>query len=268
MKKYFYLMGLMMGLVVSGLALSACGSDDDGKGGGTNGGGSNGDNSSSSLNRVKKLVEDDNGTHIESVFTYDSEGRIAKVVKTQTSSKNGTRVSETTYQYGELMITSQEVTEGAYNRTESHTYTLTNGLITKDVEVQKFETNPGEKTTMTFSYDKDGYLASQTSDSGDGVKKQDYVWSDGNLISFDAREFQYSNIAWGKGMFLYYNGTNTDRFLQPYGYWGKMPKNLMSKDNFKEATYDYVVTNGQVSKITVTSNRKGEVVYVATLTWE
>ena len=35
MKKYFYLMGLMIGLVVSGLALSACGSDDDGNDKGT-----------------------------------------------------------------------------------------------------------------------------------------------------------------------------------------------------------------------------------------
>jgi len=42
MKKYFYLMGLMIGLVVSGLDMSACGSDDDGKGGSTNGGDSNG----------------------------------------------------------------------------------------------------------------------------------------------------------------------------------------------------------------------------------
>ena len=59
MKKHFYLMGLMIGLVVSGLALSACGSDDDGKGGSTNGGGSDGGGSSSSLSRVKKLVEDE-----------------------------------------------------------------------------------------------------------------------------------------------------------------------------------------------------------------
>jgi hypothetical protein len=258
MNKSFYILNLILGLLVSVSLFTACGSDDDDD---DNGGGG-----SSSSKRVKMLVEEDNGYHAESTFSYDSKGRVVKVVKTETSS-DGTEVSETTYQYGQMMITSQEVTNGWDSKNETHTYTLSNGLITKDVEVQKYPTNTNT-STMIFSYDSDGYLLSQTNDYGYEVTKKDYVWSNGNMVSFDSREFEYSNYSWSKGMFIYFKGTNTDRYLQPYGYWGKMPKNLPSKDVYKGWSYDYVVSNGQVEKMTITNDKTGEVSYVATFTWE
>ena len=206
---------MLLALLVCGTAFVACGGDDDDNNGGYNGGGS------SSSSRIIKITEEEGGTKFESIISYDSQGRISRIVTTETGNNNST--SEMTYQYSNEQITSKYIKESqSYTTNETHTYTLSNGLIVKDIEVQN-----DMKTTTIYSYNGNGYLTS-LSQWGDVIASstKDFVWTNGNLTSMDGREFKYSNTPWNKGMFFHFKGSNMDGYLWSGGYWGNTPKKI------------------------------------------
>lgn len=254
MKRTISILSLTLGLFVSTLAFTACGSDDDVV--------DNGETSSSK--HIVKIIEEEDGAIYETIYSYDSQGRVVKVVGTESSASSNS-YSERTYQYGESVIISKEV-DGLWS--ESHSYTLENGRIVKDVEKQTYEGRNNSTITTLYSYDSNGYLTtiSESGSSIDSNTKQ-IEWTNGNLTSMEGREFKYTNIPWNKGIFFYYKGSNMDSCLWPSGYWGNTPKNMPSQDINKNWTYNYETSDGLVTKVSITNNKTGEKA-ISTIVWE
>lgn len=205
-------------------------------------------NNKESVKRIVKIIDDDSDSgKVEDFFTYDDQNRVIKV-----TTLGGNWYSERNYTYGDGVITSREV-EG--NWEETHTYTLSNGLIVKDEEVQTTNGRNPSITTMSFTYDSNGYLAIKhiSSNRYEDDSTARCIWANGNLIGYDwgdgdCLEYRYSNIPWDKMMIYYLKGSGMDGCLWLAGYWGKRPKNLPSErvDNY---SYEYEVSHGYVTKM-------------------
>lgn len=249
MKRIKELTILMLGLMLS-FGMTSCGGDDEG-------GNDNGGNTSSK--RIVKMVEED-GDYV-STFAYDSKGRVVRVVQTEYYSQ-GSSVSELSYQYSEMQIVSNEE-DGSWSCT--HTYTLSNGLIVKDVEEQFNNGRRVDKMTTNYTYDSDGYMTSLTR-KGDGYSDTlDLVWTDGNLMSLARHSYSYSNIPWCKGMFFYFKGGGMDPYLWPAGFWGKSPKNMPSKDSVNDVIYEYSLSSGLIVEKRII---EGSYVSISSYVWE
>ncbi len=257
-KKLLFLMMLLPMLAVT--TFTSCGDDDESFGGN--------ESSHQTSKHIVKTVEEEGSSIYETTILYDSQGRIVKVDETRTSASGTNGHSVLTYQYGELAITSNEVMETSYSNgqiftwSNSHTYTLKNGLIVKDVEVQSSNGGHPSSTITTYTYDNNGYMATS---SVNGYT-DNFTWTNGNLTCMGEREFTYTNISWPKGMFFYFKGTNMDSYLWPGGFWGKTPKNMPHQDLYKEWTYDYTITNGLITKMRLIES--GSVECVVTYTWK
>jgi hypothetical protein len=262
------------------VSMSSCGSGDDDNN-------YSNDEGNSASKRIVKIVEEDGGSIYERTFSYDSQGRVIKVVEIENG--NSTSTSETNYQYGEQLIISKMVENGKYSsgqnytRLETHTYTVSNQLIVKDVEVQG-DNSHTTTTTTTYSYDSNGYLSSSKQIVGNYSSTSytsNYVWTNGNLTSIEESHvsdsgepypelstYSYSNVVWNQHMIYYIKGSNMDGCLWMAGYWGKHPKNMPS--NYDSSYfYEYTVTSGLVTKATVTYPGKGhEEKAISTITWE
>lgn len=288
MKKTISFLSLLFGLFVCVTAFSACGGDDEPSSGGNNGSSNNNQTSGNnqtpstpqSSKHVAKIITEDGGSFYESSFTYDSQGRVTKVIETQSGTGTNS-LSETTYQYGEMLIISKMKGEGTYSngqsftRTESHSYTLDNGRIVKDEEKQGSSLNSTSSSwTEIYSYDANNYLSSMSATGSNIVSDtKKLTWSDGNLIKLGNRSFEYSNYPWTKGFFLYLDGSNMDANLFAMGYYGNIPKNLPSKTIASEtsgATYDYTFEGSYVTKVVITpfvENNKSHK-SISTIIWE
>lgn len=243
MKKKLSVLSLLLGLLLCGFALTACGGDDDNSN--NNSGGT-----PQSSKRVIKVISDERGEIDESTLSYDSQGRVVSIETTHSSS-NSDGYSKKTYQYGGITIITKEVrtySGDPYSWTETHSYTLENGVIVKDVETQ------GSVITSTFTYDSNGYLTSITN----STTVQKISWTEGNLTKAerelgDDRLWTYSNIPWMKGFPFFLRGLNMDEYLFAAGYYGKMPKNLPAQYNLKHVKYDYVMDGNLVTKVIINS---------------
>lgn len=262
------------------ICMASCGSGDDDN----NYSGGEGSNVSK---RIVKIVEEDGGSIYERSFFYDSQDRVVKIVEVKNGSSTST--SETNYQYGEQLITckmveNEKYSSGqSYTRLETHTYTVSNRLIVKDVETQG-DNSHTTTTTTTYSYDNNGYLSSSkriVDNHSSRIYTSNYAWANGNLTSIEEshisdsgesypelRTYTYSNVAWNQHMIYYIKGTNLDAHLWMAGYWGKRPKNLPS--NYDSSYfYEYTVTSGLVTKAIITYPGKShEEKDICTITWE
>ena len=281
MKKNLSILSLLFGLFVCVTMFSACGGDDEPSSGGNNGSSNNSSIPSNpqSTKHIAKIITEEGSSFYESSFTYDSQGRVTKVIETQSGTGTNS-LSETTYQYGEMLIVSKMNGEGTYSngqsftRTESHSFTLENGRIVKDEEKQGSSLNSIiSSRTDTFSYDANNYLSSISSKGSDNESGTKITWSDGNLIKLGNRSFEYSNYPWAKGFPLYLKGGNMDANLFAMGYYGNIPKNLPSKYYTSEtsgATYDYTLEGNYVTKVVITpfvENNKSHK-SISTIIWE
>ena len=225
-------------VIVCGL-MGACSSDNE----------EENENIKDSVKHIVKVIDDDSDSAKEETFyTYDDQNRIIKA-----TTISGRRYSERNYTYGDGVIKSHEVED---NWEETHTYTLSNGLIVKDEEVQTTNGRNPSITTRSFTYDSNGYMViihTSTNEDWDEDVTTKCIWANGNLIKFDrggdnSREYRYSNIPWNKMMIYYLKGSNMDGNLWLAGYWGKRPKNLPS-ELVGDYSYKYEVTNGYVTKM-------------------
>ena len=235
----------MVGVLI---CLTACGTSDDPSPKGNGGSGSSGSSETPQLTKhIAKVITEDGGSIIEYSLSYDSQGRVSKIISTQSGTGTNSH-SEKTYQYGETLIVTKEVTEGKYSngdsfsRSESHSFSLNNGLIFKDEEIQN-----GNTSTDIISYDAKNYISS--------INTKIYIWSDGNLTKLGNRSYENSNYPWAKNFPLYLDGSNMDEFLFAMGYYVNIPKNLPSKTITSEtsgATYDYTFDGSYVTKFVIT----------------
>lgn len=274
MKKSLSILSLLFGLFVCATIFCACSKSDDDN--------SSGGNSGSSKHIVKTITEE-GGSIYESTPTYDSQGRVTKVIGTE-SGTNGFFRSEMTYQYGETLIITKEVEEGTLSNgqsrswSETHAYTIENGRIVKDEEKQGSQIDGGQwhyhSWTDTFSYDANNYLSSIRTEYSDTESETSTItWSNGNLIKLGDRSFEYSNYPWPKGFPFYLKGSNTNGVLFSMGYYGNIPKNLPSKLSYSETsgyTYDYTFEGSYVTKAVATrfvENNKSDK-SISTIIWE
>ena len=247
-------------LLVGVIVFSACSNEDDSSEKGSE---------KKNPNRIEKIITEEYGSIYErdiyeTTYLYDSLGRVVKVLETEYIGKT-VSFGEIVYQYGESEIITREVS-GSWS--ESHTYTLKNGLIIKDVEVQLYNgENPSTRTT-SYSYDNSGYMVSM-SYSGEGIESKvlNLKWDKGNIVSLGERKYSYTDILWPKGMFFYYEGSNMDPNLWVGGFWGKTPKNMPYQNSYNGWTYKYDTSNGLISKDTIVDNETGKVIAVSTIYW-
>ncbi len=277
MNKRFSFLSLLFGLFVCVTVFSACGSDNEPSSGGNSGSGSS--ETPQSSKHVVKITTEEGNAFYESSFSYDSQGRVTKIIETESGAGTNSH-SEKTYQYGEMLIVTKSVMEVTYSNgqssslSESHSYTLENGWIVKDEEIQAYNDNSSSSITETFSYDANNYLSSiSRKGSNYDSETKNITWSDGNLIKLGNGAFTYSNHPWTKSFPLSLDGSNMDACLFSIGYYGNIPKNLPSKTYTSETsgyTYDYTLEGNYVTKVVVTplveTNKSQK--SISTIVWE
>lgn len=255
MKKTISLLCLLFGLFVCVTAFSACGGDDESSSGVP----------PQSSKHIAKIITEEGSSFYESSYTYDSQGRVTKIIGTESGTSTNS-YSEIEYQYGEMLIVSKMKEKGTYSNgqsftfSETHSYTLENGLIVKDKD--------DDYRTTTFSYDSNNYLKSIT----DSETKM-LTWSNGNLIKLGDNSYEYSSFPWPKGFPFYLKGSNVDANLFAIGYYGNIPKNLPSKYYQSEDygfTYEYSFEGGYVTKVVTTPFVETNKIQksISTIIWE
>lgn len=274
MNKKLTILSLIFGLFVCATIFCACSKSDDDN--------SSGGNSGSSKHIVKTITEQPYRI-FEDTYTYDSQGRVTKIIGTE-SGTSGFFRSEKTYQYGETLIITKAVEEGTMSNgqseswSETHAYTLENGRIVKDEEKQGGQIDGGQwhysSWTETFSYDVNNYLSSISSKGSNIPNETEIIkWSNGNLIKLGNCSFEYSNYPLPKGFPLSLSGSNTDGILFSMGYYGNIPKNLPSKSTYSETsgfTYEYSFEGGYVTKVVATPFVETNKIHksISTIIWE
>ncbi len=229
----------------------ACGGDDEPSSGGDNG---------PTPKHIIKIKQYERYINDEYILSYDSQGRVSKVVeKTKNNDGSlGSKTQTTTYQYGEAFIQldviyEQKFSDGQlYTGTETYSYTLENGRIVKEVEKHGSSTR-----TKIFSYDANNNLTSVSNPNTTML----YEWSDGNLTKVDEgysysnywRSYEYTNYQWPKGFIMYLESSYLDACLLAMGYYGNIPKNLPSRNyttkNGGYCAYDYTFEGSYVAKV-------------------
>ena len=276
MNKRFSFLSLLFGLFVCVTAFSACGGDDEPSSGGNSGSGSS--DTPQTSKHVSKIITEEGNSIIESTLTYDSQGRVTKIIATESGTGKNSR-SEKTYQYGETLILTKEVEEGksssgqSFVSSESHSYTIENGLIVKEEEKHTYNgVNNNTQPTHTFSYDANKYLSSISRSYPDMDSETKAVaWSDGNLTKLGKRSFEYSSYSWAKGFPFYIEGSNVDEILFANGYYGNIPKNLQSKTYRSEKSewkFDYTLEGNYVTKVVISHFEYASKTLTMTFVWE
>ena len=250
MRRFYVILILILGVLVSSVTLVSCNDDDD------TSGSSNGGKSSK---RIAKMILEHGKTIKEYVYTYDDKGRVVKIVETE----NGEVVCETKYTYGEMLI---NCTETYSNRKVVGVYTIENGLITN------------RNNTTFFSYDNDKHLISITEKYSfpEYTATKKIYWSNGDIIGYSdwykdeesgiAVPWTNSNIPWHDGLYMH---VYWDPVFQHLGYWGTLPKHMPSKCD--KDTSEYTITDGVITKIkSQVYTYKGEEynTEICTIVWE
>ena len=201
--------GVALFTVLMSVSFSACGgSDDDDNNGG-------GDTPSVSKHLVKITMQEGNNTFCNE-YTYDSNGRVVKVV----NKKNGNDSGHTIYTYTDNLIVKEQYYTGSNTVSETR-YELENGLIAK-------KTYGGKN--INYTYDN-GYLATLTRSKGGAL--YNFTWKDGNILnkkSADSEaEDSYEYTSYSTPQNFIYLDYIDDVDSELASFYGKSPKNLPSK---------------------------------------
>lgn len=260
-------------LIVMALPMMvACGGDNDGV--------DNTINGSNKGKRISMIVEEHGNTITESVFAYDSQNRIVKVVSTEKDETPS--VKTITYTYGETFIKEKKVIKGRNRSNNPYTneyyyeYTLSNGLITGMTDKSN---NTSSNFSVKFTYDPNGYLVKYD----EGYQISTLEWTSGNLVGIEILSpynntstfynYSYSSTPWMKGYCFDIN--YPDKYLTSQGYFGRLPQTLPSKEVRESQTmgvggyeynYEYRFTDGLLTKVTKT--RDDGYIRFENITWE
>ena len=265
--KTLRLFGIALLTVLMNVSFSACGGSDEED---DNGGGGNTPLVSKRLVKVTK--EEGNNTFCYE-YTYDSNGRIVKVV----NKKNGTNSGHIIYTYTDNLIVKKQYYTGSSSVSETQ-YELENGLIAKK--------SYGKYINYTYN---NSYLATLTRSKG-GL--YNFTWKDGNILnkkSADSEEedsYEYTSYSTPQN-FIYLDFIDdVDGELAPF--YGKSSKNLPSKrievgfndvsspgnPNATEkvtevSSYDWTMKDGLPVKLIVTEEkRSGSSTMIVDFEWE
>lgn len=258
------------------MVFSACGGNDESSSG------ENGGSGSSNSKHIAKVITEQPSRIFEDTYTYDSQGRITKVIETESGTYQDIR-TEITYQYGETVIIRKDVEEGisngqSYSSSGSCAYTVENGRIVKYKQ---------GSTTTTYSYDANNYLSSKCKIySNTESVTSNITWSNGNLIKLGDETYSYSNYTWVKGFPFYLRNSGTDSYLFSMGYYGNTPRNLPSKCSNRSAlteewineyelaldewSYEYTLQDNYITKIISTPTKENNKYHktITTIIWE
>ena len=240
-------------VVLACVGFTACGGDDGDSGGG----------SVPSGKQLVKMIEESSSTTNVYVyeFTYDSQGRLAKVNRT----KNGQFNRSDTYDYSSNSINRIRTTEGG--GTSRIQYTLENGCIVKETHDNSSE--------IQYTYNN-GYLTTKTRTpygSTSPTSIYTYSWSNGNLVSethdVDIETCEYTNYIAPAMCVNFWDTIEVDLM----GYYGKTSRNLPSKfidHGAEELTYDWTMSGGLPVKLIITEwiNAKTDDVSIITFEWK
>jgi YD repeat-containing protein len=275
MNKKLSILSLLFGLFLCVTVFSACGGDDESSSGDNGGSGSIPQTSK----HVAKIITEQPYRIFEETYTYDSQGRVTKVIETETGTYQDIR-TEITYQYGETVIIRKEVEEGisngqSYSSSGSCAYTVENGRIVKYKQ---------GSTTTTYSYDANNYLSSIRTEYSDTESETSTItWSNGNIIKAGDMTYSYSNYSWVKGIPFKLVG---DSYLFSMGYYGNTPRNLPSKKSNRSAlteewineyeyalyewSYEYTLQDNYVTKMIAKPTRENNKYHIntSTIIWE
>ena len=261
--KTLRLFGITLLTVLMSVSFSACGDDDS----------SDGDKPSNNKRLVKVTKEEGNNTFCYE-YTYDSNGRIVKVV----NKKNGTNSGHVIYTYTDNLIVKKQYYTGSTTGSETQ-YELENGLIAKRTS--------GKYINYTYN---NGYLATLTKSKGGVV--HNFTWRDGNLLNVKVADsesedsYEYTSYATPQNFFYLDYIDNVDGELAPF--YGKWPKNLPSKHvevkindvssignpNATEkvtevSSYDWTMKDGLPVKLIVTEDKQsGSSTMIVDFEWE
>ena len=225
MKEKINLLMLTLMAVLASVCVSSCGGDDE----------EINENEVPNAPEVKMVCTSftSSGTIYENI-TYDEKARVISYDK-----DNGgpsTSMTHYTYSYGNGEI---KLYQDGSLRT---IFTLSSdGLITKSL-------SPNSDYETRYKYEN-GYLVTvQPSENGKMLAATLYTWKDGNLVK-DVYEddvvyclYTYSNEANILPSFQRHNGQyfdDIDVFLQYTGFFGKKPKNLLERIDYKDDTHEH-----------------------------
>jgi len=212
-------------------------------------------------------------------ISYDSEGRVVKMISNRQSERSNT-LSEYTYQYGEKFIVLQVIREeersygGTRLEIERQKFVLENGLIVSDT------IRDGRYLDIwSFSYDDEKKIKLATYKTSNRTYEYNYVWEDGNIMKIEAKRdtcnYTYTTLPWKKGFIGSY-GSHLNAFLWDAGYFGKCPLNLPAEFTKKDGhytmrfSYEYTVTDGLITMLKEDrlDSEYGQSTTVATMKWE
>ena len=266
--KTLRLFGIALLTVLMNVSFSACGGSDEED---DNGGGGN---TPLVSKRLAKVTTQEGSSTFSDEFTYDSNGRVVKVV----NKKNGNNSGHIIYTYTDNLIVKKQYYTGSSSVSETQ-YELENGLIAKK--------SYGKYINYTYN---NGYLATLTRSKG-GVTRN-FTWKDGNLQSLKSvdseseESYEYTSYATPKD-FIYLDFIDdVDGELAPF--YGKSSKNLPSKrievsvndvssignPNATEkvtevSSYDWTMKDGLPVKLIVTEEKQsGSSTMIVDFEWE
>lgn len=206
-------------------------------------------------------------------FTYDDKGRLTSydVEEDQTWKET------ITYSYYDSSIVLK--CNSKYS-SYTYTYNLTNGIITS---MQRSDT----KDPYIYSYTSNNLTKMEVKRSDGGRNYiEEYYWEGGNPIRYDDEGYGIQSYIYSdkpcyigniQTFFDHHSGVQVEllfgsweeAFLQQQGYFGNLPKNLVSSALYKGEiwwTLDYELnSNGYPTKITA---KEGNDTAVMTLTWK
>lgn len=235
MKKIFGFIGMWLLAMTLCFSFMACSSDDgeEERSEGVNGGpGVNGGGKRLvSITKIYPLPEGYSEKYEINVrrFEYDKSGRIVKVIYDDGST--------TTYEYGETKIIETTRERSSVYRSE---YSLKNGRIVKSIS---------DYAEETYKYDGNKLLNKNTSIASTAPYNI-ITWDGDNIATWGYVVYIYSSLESAIGWHDCYNINDMEEVLFNQGYFGALPRNLVSTAStsaFVES-YKYEVNDGYVTK--------------------
>ena len=214
---------------------------------------------SGSSKRVVKITQSGTSSIFTDEFTYDSQGRVIKIV----GKKNGNKDFEEEYIYSETLI----ICNHTYYNSSGSTSTSVTRYVVDNGRIVSERGQNSDSDRYTYTYDSDGRLSSVIVAS-ETSKAKEVVWKNGNIVKIGSRNFEYGNLSWCNPIGFTLKGSDMEAALVISGYYGKMPKNMptmcINGESGSVTTYEYSTSGGVIVMVTIT---EGDDIDVATIEW-